>query len=97
VVQAKACRSLADEIPLRIAASRSGESYLEVRMRVMEFLDRTPATLTVDDLLEFVLPVVAEWDVDEDGVLKVVLRAGASTEQHQRRPLVHTGRARMAG
>jgi hypothetical protein len=97
VVQVKACRSLADQIPLRIAATRNGASYPEVRMRVLEFLDRTPATLTVDDLLEFVLPVIAEWDVDENGVLKVVLRAAASTERHQRRPLVRSGRARMAG
>ena len=97
VVQVKVCRSLSDEIPLRIAAKRTGESYPEIRLRTLDFLDRTPATLTVDDVVEFVVPVMAEWDVDEGNVLKVVLRAAIPTERHQRSPIVRTGRARMAG
>lgn len=98
VAQGSACRSLTDQIPLRIAASRTGESYPEVRMRVLEFLDSTPATLTLENLIHFVRPLIEGWDVDlESGVLKVVLRAASSTERHQRRPLVRTGRARLAG
>jgi hypothetical protein len=97
VAQLNVCRSLVEGIPLRIMASRNGVSYAEVRLRVLEFLDTTPATLTVADLVEFVLPHIAEWDVDENGVLKVVLRSAVSTERHQRRPLVRVGRTRMAG
>ena len=98
VVQGTARRSLEDQIPLRIAATRTGENYLDVRLRVLEFLDTSPATLTSTDLTNFVRPQVAQWDVDlETGVLRVVLRSAGSTERHQRRPMVRTGRARLAG
>jgi hypothetical protein len=98
VVQGNARRTLDHQIPLRIAATRTGASYPEVRLRVLEFLDTSPATLTLADLSEFVRPQVALWDVDLDsGVLRVVLRSAVSTERHQRRPMVRTGRARLAG
>jgi hypothetical protein len=98
VVQGNACRTLNDQIPLRIAASRTGVSYQDMRLRVIEFLDTSPATLTVADLVEFVRPHVEQWDVDLDsGVLRVTLRSAGSTERHQRRPLVRSGRARLAG
>ena len=98
VVQGNACRTLTDQIPLRIAASRTGASYEETRLRVLEFLDTSPATLMVAHLVEFVRPHVERWDVDlESGVLRVILRSAGSTERHQRRPLVRTGRARLAG
>jgi hypothetical protein len=98
VAQGSACRTLTDQIPLRIAASRSGESYPELRMRVLEFLDTSPATLTMENLVQFVRPLIEVWDVDlESGVLKVVLRSATPTERHQRRPMVRTGRARLAG
>ena len=98
VAQGSACRTLTDQIPLRIAASRSGESYPEMRLRVLEFLDTSPATLTMDNLVQFIRPLIEVWDVDlENNVLKVVLRSATPTERHQRRPMVRTGRARLAG
>lgn len=98
VAQGSARRSLDDQIPLRIAAARLGTSYPEMRLRVLEFLDASPATLTADDLNHFVRPHIALWDVDlESGVLRVVLRSAGSTERHQRRPIVRGGRARLAG
>jgi hypothetical protein len=98
VVQGNAHRTLNAQIPLRIAATRTGATYPETRLRVLEFLDTSPATLTLEDLVEFVRPQIASWDVDLDsGVLRVVLRSAGSTERHRRSPIVRTGRARLAG
>lgn len=88
VAQGEVCRWLVNEVPLRLRAHRTGLGYPEIRLRVLEFLDRTPATLTDRDVIEFVLPQIAGWDVDDGGVLKVVLHPAATTERHQRRPLV---------
>jgi hypothetical protein len=87
VVQGNARRSLDSEIPLRVAATRSGDSYPALRLRVIEFLDCSPATLTEADLAEFVRPQISRWDVDlESGVLRVVLHSAGSNHLHQRRP-----------
>lgn len=98
VVQGSARRVLDDQIALRIAAARNGVSYAETRLKVLEFLDATPATLTDVDFMNFVRPRISMWDVDFDtGVLRVVLRATESPENNRRRPLTRTGRMRLAG
>jgi len=98
VVQGTVRRRLDDQIPLRLTAARTGEDYIDVRMRVLEFLDASPSTLTTADFDEFVRPQVNNWDVDlETGVLRVVLKSAVPTERHQRRPLIRTGRARLTG
>lgn len=89
VVCGTARRSLDSECGLRVAAARSGVAYAEIRFRVIEFLDKSPAMVTIADLDEFVRPQIALWDVDfPTGVLRVVLRGAASTETHRRRPIV---------
>lgn len=91
IVQGTARRTLDQQFGLRIAATRSGASYPEVRLRVLEFLDTSPATLTVADLTEFVRPQIASWDVDlNSGVLRVVLRPSGSTDQTGRRPILRS-------
>lgn len=98
VVQGNARRTLDAQIPLRIAATRSGASYPEMRLQVLEFLDTSPATLTETHLVDFFRPQIAMWDVDfQSGVLRVVLRPTGPTERHRRRPMVRTGAARLAG
>lgn len=98
VVQGNVLRSLDAQIPLRIAATRTGSSYPEMRMHVLEFLDASPATLTVTHLVDFVRPQIARWDVDlESGVLRVILRSAVPTERHRRSPITRSGRARLAG
>src|SRR5213594_3408853 len=49
VAQGFVRRQLDDDVGIRIAASREGCSYLEWRMKLMEFLDATPEGLTPDD------------------------------------------------
>jgi hypothetical protein len=76
VAQSAVRRSLDDQIGLRLAAAEYGSTYADMRFRILEFLDVTPDTLTADDLLRFVRPRIARWDVDfKTGVLRVVLQA----------------------
>lgn len=76
VTQSTVRRLLTDQISLRIAAQGSPSSYAAMRLQVLEFLDTTPDTLTIDDLTKFLRPRVASWDVDWDtGALKVVLHS----------------------
>ena len=87
VTQGAVRRTLDDQIGLRLSASHSGRSYEDMRLRVLEFLDATPDTVTLDHLAEFVQPRIARWDVDlPTGVLRVVLRAQEPRERTRRAP-----------
>jgi hypothetical protein len=87
VTQGAVRRMLDDQIGLRVAAERYGGTYAAMRLRVLEFLEATPETLTMDDLARFLQPRVTLWDVDlETGVLRVVLRSQEPRERHRRRP-----------
>ena len=68
-----------------------------MRLRVLEFLDATPDTVTLDHLAEFVQPRIARWDVDlPTGVLRVVLRAQEPRERVRRAPAGRSGARRAA-
>ncbi len=76
VTQGAVRRTLDDQIGLRLQAAERGCTYLTMRFKVLEFLDVTAASLTQQDLRDFVAPRIALWDVDlQTGVLRVVLRA----------------------
>jgi hypothetical protein len=86
VTQGAVRRTLDDQIALRLAAADRGSTYLEMRFRILEFLDLTADTLTADDLREFVQPRVASWDVDvQTGVLRVVMRGQEPRDRNGRR------------
>ncbi|MEE8146620.1 MAG: hypothetical protein V3T24_03365 [Longimicrobiales bacterium] len=85
VTQGAVRRVLADQVTLRIAAERSGGTYPAMRLKVLEFLDTTPDTLTMDDLTRFLLPRIRLWDVDlETGVLRVVMHSKTPGERDKR-------------
>lgn len=91
VVYISVRRSLDTEIGLRAAAMHAGVGYDEMRLRVIEFLDTSPATVTVSQLDEFVRPLVKQWDMDSTtGVLRVVLRPAAAGNGQPRRPIVRS-------
>jgi hypothetical protein len=76
VAQGFVRRQLDDDVGIRIAASRDGCTYLEHRMKLMEFLDATPEGLTLHDADEFVRPRIAAWDLDvESNAMRIVLRS----------------------
>src|SRR3989441_12839613 len=76
VAQGFVRRQLDDEVGLRVAATRDGSSYLDARMRLLEFLDTAADSLTPDDCEEFVLPRIAAWDIElETCAMRIVLRS----------------------
>ena len=76
VAQGFVRRQLDDDVGIRIAASRDGCTYLEMRMKLMEFLDATPEGLTPEDAEEFVRPRIAGWNIDfETHAMRIVLRS----------------------
>jgi hypothetical protein len=88
VTQGAVRRVLDDQIGLRLAAQDRGSTYLALRFKVLEFLDATADTLTTADLVEFLQPRIARWDVALDtGVVRVVLRAPAPRERPPRQEL----------
>lgn len=69
-------RQLDDAFGIRVAARRAGFSPAEQRMRLLEFLDTTPATLTPGDVDDFVRPRLGAWDIDlENHAMRIVLRS----------------------
>ena len=76
VAQGFVRRQLEDEVGLRVAATRDGCTYLEARMRLLEFLDVGADSLTAEDCEEFVLPRIAAWDIElETRAMRIVLRS----------------------
>jgi hypothetical protein len=74
VAQGAVRRVLDDHVHLRLAAMERGTTYPMLRLSVLDFLDATPATVTPDDITEFLAPRIARWDVElSTGVLKVVM------------------------
>jgi hypothetical protein len=68
-------RQLEDEVGLRVAATREGRAYLDVRMRLLEFLDATADSVTLRDCEDFVRPRINTWDIDMDTrAMRIVLR-----------------------
>ena len=92
VVQGLVRRMLDDQIGLRIASAEHGVPYVGLRVRLLEFLDGAPDTLTLADMTEHVTPRIALWDVDlEADVLRVVLRTHEPRNRGRRRPNVRRG------
>jgi len=76
VAQGFVRRQLDDEVGLRVAATREGRSYLDIRMRLLEFLDATADSVTAHDCEEFVRPRIANWDLDMGTrAMRIVLRS----------------------
>lgn len=85
VAQGFVRRQLDDEVGIRLAATRDRCTYLEMRMRLLEFLDRTVGSLRPEDVDEFVRPLIAAWDFDlETRALRVVLRTQEPAPRQKR-------------
>jgi hypothetical protein len=75
VAQGFVNRKLEDEVGLRMAATRDGCTFLQARMRLLEFLDADSASLTPRDCDEFLRPRITTWDIDLDTrAMRIVLR-----------------------
>jgi len=85
VAQSFVRRQLDDEVGIRVAAKREGCSHTEVRLRLIDFLDVTPESLTVSDHEVYLRPRIATWDIDlETHAMKIVLRSRDPEPRRQR-------------
>jgi hypothetical protein len=78
-------RQLEDDAGIRLAANREGCAPGELRMRLFDFLDATPSSLTADDHETFLRPRIAAWDIDlETSTMKIVLRSSEPDHRARR-------------
>jgi len=85
VAQGFVRRQLDDEVGIRVAANREGISYLEMRMRLLEFLDCTVDSLSASDHEVFIRPRIGSWDIDlETKAMRIVLRSQEPAPRQKR-------------
>ena len=64
VVKGVAKRELADENWLRLVARISNRSYAEMRVMILEFLETDVLTLSAENCVSFMEPLIDTWDID---------------------------------
>lgn len=64
VIQGVAKKELDDENWLRLVARLSGRSYEQMRVLILEFLEADIFTLSGDNCVTFMDPIIATWDID---------------------------------
>ena len=85
VAQGFVRRQLDDEVGIRVASGREGCTYLELRMKLLEFLDATPSSLTATDVEDFFRPRIGTWDLDfETQTMRIVLRTQEPAPRQKR-------------
>ncbi|MGZ8811845.1 MAG: helix-turn-helix domain-containing protein, partial [Thermoanaerobaculia bacterium] len=78
VVRDEARTHARDEVWLRTLADASGESYRNMRVRLIDLLDNDPSA-SIADFAPFVEPLVSLWNFDIDAfVLEVRLTTGTT-------------------
>jgi hypothetical protein len=74
VVKGLAREELNRESWVRIVARESGRSYKQMRVAVLEFLDTDIFSITPDNCIAFLNPLIVSWDIDlASFALQVVL------------------------
>lgn len=85
VAQGFVRRQLDDEVGIRVAANREGVTYLQMRMRLLEFLDATVESLSVTDHDIFIRPRIGFWEIDlETQAMRIVLRSQEPAPRQRR-------------
>jgi transcriptional regulator with XRE-family HTH domain len=63
-VKNAAGRELENESWLQVVAQRTGRSYKQMRVLVLEFLDTDVLTVSVESCVSFLDPLIESWDID---------------------------------
>jgi hypothetical protein len=85
VAQGFVRRQLDDEVGIRVAANREGVTYLQMRMRLLEFLDATVESLSVTDHDIFIRPRIGFWEINlETQAMRIVLRSQEPAPRQRR-------------
>jgi transcriptional regulator with XRE-family HTH domain len=64
VAQGIAKEELRSEEWLRLMAQLSGRSYQQMRVAILEFLDTDVFSISVDNCVSFLEPMIDSWDID---------------------------------
>ena len=63
-VKNAAKKELKNERWLQLVAKRTGRSYKQMRVLVLEFLDADVLTVSVENCVSFLDPLIESWDID---------------------------------
>jgi hypothetical protein len=63
-VKSAAKKELENQSWLRLVAKRTGRSYKQMRVLVLEFLDTDVLTVSVENCVFFLDPLIETWDID---------------------------------
>jgi transcriptional regulator with XRE-family HTH domain len=73
-VKNAARKELENENWLQVVAQRTGRSYAQMRVLVLEFLDADVLTASVENCVSFLDPLIESWDIDLTSFdMKIVL------------------------
>jgi transcriptional regulator with XRE-family HTH domain len=73
-VKNAAAEELENENWLRLVARRTGRSYKQMRVLVLEFLDTDVFNVSVENCVSFLDPLIESWDIDLAGFsIEIVL------------------------
>jgi transcriptional regulator with XRE-family HTH domain len=70
---------------LHLVAHRSGRSYKEMRVIVLEFLDTDIFNVAVEDCVAFLDPLIASWDIDLASFGMEIVMNGRLAPRHSKR------------
>jgi transcriptional regulator with XRE-family HTH domain len=85
VAKGVAKQELESEDWLRLAAGLSRRSYEQMRVVILEFLDTDVFTVSVENCVSFLDPLIESWDIDlETFGMEVVLNDGLTADRLKR-------------
>jgi len=84
-VKSAAKKELENESWLQLVAKRTGRSYKQMRVLVLEFLDTDVLTLSVEHCVSFLDPLIEAWDIDlANFAMEIVLNQRLAPGQSRR-------------
>jgi len=84
-VKRAAKKELANESWLKLVAKRTGRSYKQMRVLVLEFLDADVLTVSVENCVFFLDPLIETWDIDLNSFAMEIVLNQRLAPGHSRR------------
>ncbi len=84
-VKGAAKKELENESWLQLVAKRTGRSYKQMRVLVLEFLDTDVLTVSVDNCVSFLDPLIETWDIDLNSFAMEIVLNQRLAPGHSRR------------
>jgi transcriptional regulator with XRE-family HTH domain len=91
-VKNAARKELENESWLQVVAQRTGRSYKQMRVLVLEFLDTDVLTVSVENCVSFLDPLIDSWDIDlTNFAMEIVLNRRLAPGHSRRLEFVERG------